>query len=67
MNTITLNGNVVDCPQNSTISDLLQQMNYTFPMLVVKINGQLIKKSNYATTIIPEAATVAIIHLISGG
>jgi thiamine biosynthesis protein ThiS len=67
MNTITLNGNKVDCPAEITISDLLRQMNFTFPMLVIKINGQLIKKADYADVTVPAGAEVAIIHLISGG
>jgi sulfur carrier protein ThiS len=36
-------------------------------MLVVKVNGKLIKKTEYSTIIIPVAADVKIIHLISGG
>ena len=50
-----------------TIDVILKKMNYTFKMLVVKVNGKLIKKAEFGTITIPAAADVKIIHLISGG
>jgi thiamine biosynthesis protein ThiS len=50
-----------------TIRDALLMMNYTFPMLVIKLNGNLVKKVDYDTTSIPENADLKVIHLISGG
>jgi len=67
MNTITVNGNKVEWDDGMTITRLLQKMNYTFKMLVIKLNGTLIKKDQYSETYVPEGAEVAIIHLISGG
>lgn len=67
MNNITVNGNIVEWEDGMTISSLLIKMNYTFRMLVIKVNGKLIKKDQYDTTLIPQNADVAVIHLISGG
>ena len=67
MNTITVNGNTVEWEEGLTISTLLTKMNYTFRMLVIKLNGTLIKKDFYDKTPVPAGADVAIIHLISGG
>jgi len=50
-----------------TIDVILKKLNYTFKMLVVKVNGELVKKTDYGITIIAEGADVKIIHLISGG
>ena len=50
-----------------TVRDALTMMNYTFPMLVIKLNGQLVKKQDYDLTYIPENADLKVIHLISGG
>ncbi len=50
-----------------TVRDALIMMNYTFPMLVIKLNGQLVKKQDYDKTPIPENADLKVIHLISGG
>ncbi len=50
-----------------TLERILDIMNYTFPMLVVKVNGQLIKREDYKSFNIPEAADVKIIHMVAGG
>lgn len=49
------------------VQDALSMMNYTFKMLVIKLNGDLVKKDAYLTTPIPEGADLKVIHLISGG
>ena len=50
-----------------TISEILVHKNYTFKMMVVKINGELIKKDRYTTTEVSDGDDVQIIHMISGG
>jgi sulfur carrier protein len=65
--TITVNGSTVDWEPGLTITSLLRKMNFTFRMLVIKLNGTLVKKEHYETTVIPSGADVAVIHLISGG
>lgn len=50
-----------------TVQDALDIMNYTFIMLVVKIDGEVVLRQDYATTLIPDGAEVLVIHLISGG
>jgi sulfur carrier protein len=50
-----------------TVSELLKLKNFTFRMLVVKINGALVKKSDYETSRISEGDDVMVLHLISGG
>lgn len=67
MKILTVNGNSLKWEKNMTINVILKKMNYTFKMLVVKVNGKLIKKTEYSTIIIPVAADIKIIHLISGG
>ncbi len=53
--------------QGLVVQDALTMMNYTFKMLVIKLNGELIKRDAYLTTSIPEGADLKVIHLISGG
>lgn len=53
--------------ENLTIEDLLTIKNYTFKMLVIKINNQLVKKEQYSSTHINDGDKVDILHLISGG
>jgi thiamine biosynthesis protein ThiS len=50
-----------------TITELLQLKKFTFKMLVIKVNGQLIKKSEHNTAIVKDGDDVMVLHLISGG
>lgn len=50
-----------------SISELLKLKNFTFKFLVIKINGQLIKKDQYSEAKVYTGDKVDVIHLISGG
>ncbi len=50
-----------------TVNELLKVKNFTFRMLVIKINGKLIKKTEYDTSTISDGDKVMVMHLISGG
>jgi thiamine biosynthesis protein ThiS len=50
-----------------TVNGLLQAKNFTFKMLVIKINGVLIKKTEYETALVQNGDDVHVLHLISGG
>ena len=50
-----------------TVNQLLKVKKFTFKMLVIKINGKLIKKEQYESAKIVDGDNVAVIHLISGG
>ncbi|MBL7083180.1 MAG: sulfur carrier protein ThiS [Candidatus Aminicenantes bacterium] len=64
---IEVNKEKIDWEENMTVDRILKIMNYTFKMIVVKVNGELVKKDNYNTKIIPEGSDVQVIHLIAGG
>jgi sulfur carrier protein len=49
------------------LPELLRLKNFTFKMLVIKINGVLIKKSDWDTSEIKDGDNVVVLHLISGG
>ena len=54
-------------PDSMCVSDLLAARNFTFKMLVIKINGSLVKKIDYDTAMIRDGDDVNVLHLISGG
>ena len=62
-----VNNKSVEFLEKETVTDLLKRMNFTFPLVVVKINKTLIPRDSYKTTIIPQDADIQIIHMISGG
>jgi sulfur carrier protein len=65
---ITLNNNPETVgSERITVSELLQLKNFTFKMLIVKINGKLVMKGDYDKVVIGEGDDVQVLHLISGG
>ena len=67
MKKITVNENIVEWHENLTVTELLKIMKYTFPMLIVKVDGKIVKKNQYGLFLVPEDADVKVIHLMSGG
>jgi sulfur carrier protein len=52
---------------NLTINQLIQYKNFTFRLLVTKLNGNLVKKDQRDDFIVQDGDHVEIMHLISGG
>jgi sulfur carrier protein len=65
---IILNNRVEEFERSSmTIRELLAEKNFTFKMLVIKINNKLVRKEEYDTATFSDGDNVSVIHLISGG
>ena len=64
---ITVNKEAIDWEEGMTVDRILEIMKYSFKMIVVKVNGELVVKEHYNTKIIPEGAEVQVLHLIAGG
>ena len=64
---ITVNGEPMEHTEGMTVADVLQRRRYIFRMLVVQVNGQLVRRDAYAKTEVPDGADVQVIHMISGG
>lgn len=65
---ITLNNRPDSFEEDSlTISEILKIKKYSFKMVVIKINGKLIRKPEYNSAIVIDGDDVHIIHMISGG
>jgi sulfur carrier protein len=50
-----------------TVNELLSLKKFTFKMLVIRINGNLVKKDEYNTALIRDKDDVMVLHLVSGG
>lgn len=49
------------------VEELLIAKNFSYKMLMVRVNGENVKREDYKTTLIHENFNVEVIHLISGG
>lgn len=50
-----------------SVEKLLKLKNFTFPMIIIRINGELVKKHEYPAAMIKDGDKVTALHLISGG
>ncbi|MBC8486220.1 MAG: sulfur carrier protein ThiS [Bacteroidetes bacterium] len=50
-----------------TVQELIEKKNFTFRLLVTKVNGKLVKRDERDNVKIKDGDNVAVIHLISGG
>jgi len=61
------NRDEVEWEEGLTVSGLLERFRYTFPHIIVSINGEVVPREEYPTRVIPNGADVRVIHLIAGG
>ena len=65
---ITLNKRLTEIAGDElSITELLGQQKFSFKMLIVKLNGVIVKKEFHAETIVRDGDHVDVIHLMSGG
>lgn len=50
-----------------TIQDVINERNFIYPKLVVKLNGKLIEKADYACVTVEENDDLKVHHLLAGG
>jgi len=61
------NGEELEWEEDLTVSDLLTRLPYTFPIIIVYVNGEMVCREDYSSRTIPDGAAVRAIHLIAGG
>ena len=57
----------IDGHEKITIQELLELKNFTYKMLMVRLNDTTVKKDDYDNTYIRDGDKVAVIHLMTGG
>jgi len=50
-----------------SIEEIIQKKNFTFKMLVTKLNGKVVMKNDRPVTKVTNGDDLMILHLVSGG
>ena len=50
-----------------TVARLLDRLRFTFPHIIVSINGELVRRDEYGARAVPDEADVRVVHLMAGG
>jgi len=64
---IKVNGRDREWEGNLTVDLLLKKCKYSFPLIMVKVNGKYVPKEKYKVTLIMNNDDVRVIHSIAGG
>lgn len=64
---IQVNGRDFEWRPNLTIGTIMGEFGYTAPKIVVKVNGEVIRKENWSVHEVADGDDVRVIHLIAGG
>lgn len=56
-----------DWREGLTVQTLIEEQKFTWPKLVVKLNGRVIWPEEYKNTVLSEADDLEVIHLLGGG
>lgn len=66
--TIVVNGmRELPWSEGMTVRDVLRLCNFTYSLITVTVNGQVVPKEEFDTFLVPPGAEVRVIHLIAGG
>ena len=57
----------VDWRPGMTVQDVLDVLNFSFRMIVVRVDGVVVMQEDWETTEVPDDTQMQALHLISGG
>jgi len=57
----------VEWQEGMAVDSLLKTIKFTFPMIVVSVNGKVVPRSEFGTTTIEDNDEVKVLHLVAGG
>ncbi len=66
---ISVNGGryEIEWQEGMTVNSILKICKFTFPMIVVSVNGKIVPRSEYETTRVEDDDEIKVFHLIAGG
>jgi len=57
----------VEWEKGMTVTRLLARLKFSYPLLIVSVEGVLVPKDEYDTQTIPDGAAVRVLHMTAGG
>lgn len=64
---IEVNRRKITFVEGESIPGLLKRMSYTFPLVIIKVDGKIIQKKDQKDLLIVDGMKIDVIHLTSGG
>lgn len=64
---MTVNGKSVELGSEITIDEYLRSNNYNPQRVAVELNGTIVRKGNFQTTVLDNSSVVEIVQFMGGG
>ncbi|WP_291740032.1 MULTISPECIES: sulfur carrier protein ThiS [unclassified Limnobacter] len=64
---VTVNGENREMPENSTVAHLVESLKLTGKRIAVELNGEIVPKSQHATTPLNAGVSLEIVVAVGGG
>ncbi len=64
---LTVNGEPHAWRDGLTVEELLREKSFSFPLRVILVNKQVVRREQVPTTVLHDGDVVEVIHLIGGG
>lgn len=64
---ILLNGQPTEAPDGLSVAELIRQLQWSGRRLAVELNGEILPRSEHATTRLKAGDRVEVVHAIGGG
>ncbi len=64
---ITAKGKKLDWHEGLTVREVLDALGYNFPSVLVRVNGQIVRRKEWDNSIVPDEADVEVRPIVAGG
>jgi len=64
---VTAKGKQFDWRPDLTVQEILERLGYALPMVLVRVNGQVIRRADWPSTRLPDGAVVDVQPIVAGG
>jgi sulfur carrier protein len=64
---VTVNGENREMPENTTVAHLVDSLKLTGKRIAVELNGEIVPKSQHATTLLNAGASLEVVVAVGGG
>ena len=64
---LTVNGEVHELPDNSTVRQLLEGLQITATRVAVEVNLEIVPRATYAERTLQDGDKIEIVHFVGGG
>ena len=64
---VTAKGKRLEWHEGLTVREVLDTLGYNFPSILVRVNGTIVRRKSWDSTVIPDEAKVEVRPIVAGG